>query len=238
MEILWANTDDGERMFVDFDGRAQDMRVAAELVTPERIAQHNIGRRVRAAFIVEVEEPSQLRAEAEHAKVVPGNLVKPALSRNPLDAKSCVVELVCGHVAEGVVAAAKIEIVRVRLTIVAMLLVHHAEKPVGIRDVDGVEYERIQHPKNNDVSADAEGEGQYGRERKCRTPEGAANRVADIACYAIQYQCCVSTGYSLFHHCPAAKAKHRVTVRLFLGHSGCDVVLTRISICDLSSASI
>jgi len=61
VEILWGNTNDGERMFIDIDRRSQDAWVAAELVTPERITQHDIGRRIRAVFIVEVEEPSQLR---------------------------------------------------------------------------------------------------------------------------------------------------------------------------------
>jgi hypothetical protein len=88
-----------------------------------------------------------------------------------------------------------------------------------------MEYERIQHPKNNDVGPNTQGESHNGRECKCGGPKGAPNRVAGIARYAIEQERRIRTRYPFFHQRGIAKAKHRIPVRLFLRHSSCDVVL-------------
>ena len=75
MELRRRHAHHRERMLVEFHGRPDDARIGVKCASPQSIAQHHVGRRIRAMLVRCVEEPPELRLHAQQIEIIAGDLI-------------------------------------------------------------------------------------------------------------------------------------------------------------------
>ena len=167
MERGGGHADDRQGVVVDFDDLAHDVRVGAELAVPQAVAEDDHGVAAGRGLIGRQDGAAQLRADAEHAKVIPGD----EFGRHDTRAAA---------LAQGGLEQARAHEVRKRghvLTQVLIVGIRHAELATGVglgrhhhepgRPIDagqGRDGQALEHGEDGGVEADADREDRDDRE--------------------------------------------------------------------------
>ena len=184
MERRRGHADHRERLLVQPHGRPDHARIATERAPPQSVAQDDVRRRVRAALVRRVEEPSDLRLNPQHVEVVAGD--GDAAEPRPRVAAAQArfrVRPEPDHVAEAGVSLAQVLEGGIRRrqvasaharpvpNLVQALRVAHLERP---------QHDRVEHSEHEAVGPDRQREGEHGYKRERGGLPEAAERVASL----------------------------------------------------------
>src|SRR5262245_65174943 len=81
MEVRWSDSDDGERMSVQLNNTAQHATISLKMTHPIRITQDDVWSAVWTLFIRGVQQPPDVRLNANRVEVIPTDPVAPCRRR-------------------------------------------------------------------------------------------------------------------------------------------------------------
>ena len=154
-------------MLVDFNAAADDAGVAVKIGMPEGVAQNDVGSAVCAFLVGGTEKAAEIGLNAQGIEVISasedgpggGGISAVINSHRAYDLGRC-------QAFEGLIAVAQVQIVRVGLRWITVPLQHVETLRMG--HVHRAQNQSIQDAEHDGVGADAQGEGDNGRQGKAR----------------------------------------------------------------------
>ena len=184
MECRIGDTDDRQRIVVDLDRLADDVRIGAEVAPPQTIAENDDRMAARSNLVRRQEGAATLGTNAEDLKVVSGHELGPERAGASTSAETDGGERRAEESRERLIVIAEVLVVGIR----------HAERTSRTRfSEDGSESRRpvnaseraepkaLGHGEHRGVQADAEHQDADDGERKGRVLRESTDRVANIA---------------------------------------------------------
>ena len=115
MKLTGRNPDHHEGLLIQIDPLANNVRVSIESCVPEVITQNNVWSRIDAMLVAQMKEPAQSGLHAQRVEIVAGGKVAEVPGGGGPGRDGHPGRIVGGHSAEGAVALAIVEVVRIRL---------------------------------------------------------------------------------------------------------------------------
>lgn len=218
-ETSRRHADDREQLAVESDFRADDVRIRAEALAPEAVAQHHHPRGARRGVFCGEKSSAHRRVDAEEVEVVAGDDLASETFRDPVGGgQGRAEEAAEGEVGEDLVVRAVVLVVEPRhrqqsaprAGLVALLGGEQRHQRLGIRDREPAQEERVGQGEDRDAGADADGQGDQRQSGHRRPPEEGSEGETQVA-------------GRMFHHGLLHWRKDRATangVRLMRARSG------------------
>jgi hypothetical protein len=121
VKLTGRNPDHREGLLIQIDPLANDVRVAVEPCVPEVITQNNVRGRIDAMLVAQMEEPAQGGLHSQRVEIIAGGKLAEIPGRGSSSRDGRLGRVVGSHFAEGTVALAIVEVVRIRLVVAAVL---------------------------------------------------------------------------------------------------------------------
>ncbi len=160
VEFRWRDAEDCKRMLVQLNHAAHHGTIILKTAVPICVWEHDIRGAVGAMLIGAVEETTKIRLNAQYVEVVPAHFVDPRAGWIFARVQPCLIDAVSCQVIKAVVAIAQIEVVGVRLRRDVIPPALDCIKALLLRQIQWVQYQRIQHAKDYGVCADGHGQRQ------------------------------------------------------------------------------
>ena len=71
MKPAWRYSDNRKRVLVYIDRGPHDAGIRIEMASPKAMAQHDVGSRVRSAFVARMKDSAIRRLHPQHVEVIP-----------------------------------------------------------------------------------------------------------------------------------------------------------------------
>ncbi len=192
------DTDDGVGALIEFDGAAQDSRIAGEAALPEAIVEHGDGVTTGAALAV-AEQVSKNGLNAQEIEEVCGRRFNMDVGRVAGAGETHIRSAAYGELFEGAAAQGPILVIGESHTLVgtAILPFGDGDHAIHRRDSEGTQNDRIHAAEDRSVGSDADGDAENRSDREAGRLDQLTSGVAQVGPEALQRKCRVGCGDSL-----------------------------------------
>jgi len=162
VELRRGHAEDGVRMLVQADDAADDGAIVLKLAMPIRVGEHDIRSAVGATLIGRLNEPAQIRLNAQCVEVIPAHSIEIDAGWILASVEAALQDGVSGQGIEAAIAIAQIEIVGIRLIDVIVVAALDCIETSSLRNVERAQEQPVQDGKDDGVCADGQRQRQDG----------------------------------------------------------------------------